>query len=94
MRAPCSSRQRLALSETENSTRRINPIPSSHEQQRAPLLESGAPRRNARGGSRYRSYGRLARDTRVTFSSLFRLLLGIISGYTRLLPDKEAPDSH
>lgn len=29
------------------------------------LLFSSAPRRNARGGSRYRSYDRLARDTRV-----------------------------
>lgn len=82
----CSSR--LALS--ENSARRINPIPSSHEQRRALLLESAAPK-----CSRRLSMQKLWSPC--TWYS--RYLLVLVSSSARnnkrvhspLMPDKEAP---
>jgi len=91
--APCSSRQRLALSETKNSARRINPISSSHEQRRTLLLESAMPKCSRRF-SVQKLWSPCTWYSRYLLVLVFRLLLGIISGYTRLLPDKEAPGSH
>lgn len=74
-------------------THRINPISSSHEQRRTLLLES-AMSKYSRRFSVQKLWSPCTWYSRYLLVLVFRLLLGIISGYTRLLPDKEAPDSH
>lgn len=80
VRRACSSRQRLALSETKNSAHRINPIPSSHEQRPALLLESAVPKCSRRL-SVQKLWSPCTWYSRYLLVLVFRL--GIISWYTR-----------